>query len=61
MKHDLKDAVVCAVSLGYIDLPLARIFARSLKVIGFGINSELIREMNLCSNSQNLVVTDNPQ
>ena len=61
MKHDLKEAVVCVVGLGYVGLPQARTFARSLKVIGFDTNSELVRELNLCSNSQNLAVTDNPQ
>ena len=61
MKHDLKEAVVCVVGLGYVGLPLAQAFARSLKVSGFDTNIELIRGLNLCSNSQNLAVTDNHQ
>jgi len=34
MKHDLKEAVVCVVGLGYVGLPLATEFSQHFKVIG---------------------------
>ena len=38
MKHNLENAVVCIVGLGYVGLPLARAFAKVLQVIGFDTN-----------------------
>lgn len=38
MKDDLKSEVVCVVGLGYVGLPLAQAFARSLSVIAFDID-----------------------
>ncbi len=47
MKRDLGRAVVCIVGLGYVGLPLARAFSRSLKVIGFDTDPPKISYLNL--------------
>jgi len=37
---------VCVVGLGYVGLPLARAFARHLKVIGYRRNQEAVDALN---------------
>jgi UDP-N-acetyl-D-mannosaminuronate dehydrogenase len=59
MKLDLKRVVVCIVGLGYVGLPLAEAFAKSLEVIGFDINDNRIRKLNRSNNNPNLTFTDN--
>ncbi len=61
MKRDLDGVAVCVVGLGYIGLPLAEAFARSLKVIGFDISDSKIRKLNRGNNNRNLVFTDEPR
>lgn len=61
MKGDLEGVVVCIVGLGYVGIPLAEAFARSLKVIGFDINGDQIRKLNRSNNTSSLAFTDNPQ
>ena len=61
MKHSLEGLVVCIVGLGYVGLPLAEAFAKSLKVVGFDTNGNRIRKLNRSNNNPNLVFTDNPQ
>lgn len=39
-------AVVCIIGLGYVGLPLAQAFSKSLKVIGFDIDKDKIRRLN---------------
>jgi len=39
-------ATVCVVGLGYVGLPLAVAFAKSLKVIGFDIDKQKIKELS---------------
>lgn len=46
MKHNMKDVLICVVGLGYVGLPLARAFAKKLKVIGFDTKSELVEQLN---------------
>lgn len=53
--------IVCIVGLGYVGLPLAEAFAKSLKVIGFDTDIKLVNELNLGNNNQNLTITDSPQ
>ena len=60
MKLKLDDAVVCIVGLGYVGLPLAQAFARSLKVIGFDVNRDKVRKLNKDNDNSNLTFTDNP-
>ena len=45
MRHDLEQAVVCVIGLGYVGLPLAQAFAKSLKVIGFDIDRQKLNEL----------------
>jgi UDPglucose 6-dehydrogenase/UDP-N-acetyl-D-galactosamine dehydrogenase len=49
---------VCIIGLGYIGLPLAEAFSRSLRVVGFDIDREKVRQLDETSSNQNLVFTD---
>lgn len=61
MKHDLGRAIVCVIGLGYVGLPLAEAFSRSLRVIGFDIDSERVDKLSRDNNNKNLLLTDNPR
>lgn len=58
MKPNLDKAIVCIIGLGYVGLPLAEAFAKSLRVIGFDIESNKIAELNQSNNNPNLIFTD---
>ena len=68
MKYNLDKSVVCIVGLGYIGLPLAEVFARSMSVIGFDTNTKKLNRLQ-AEQSKNrksadinrLTFTDNPQ
>jgi len=45
-KLKLNRPIVCIVGLGYVGLPLAQAFSKSLKVIGFDIDKDKIRRFN---------------
>jgi len=60
-KSILNKATVCVIGLGYVGLPLATAFSRSLKVIGFDINAGKVEALNRSSRNQNLSFTDNPE
>jgi UDPglucose 6-dehydrogenase/UDP-N-acetyl-D-galactosamine dehydrogenase len=47
----MRDKIVCIVGLGYVGLPLAKAFSKHLKVIGFDIDEEKVR--NLGNNNSN--------
>ena len=49
---------VCVIGLGYVGLPLAEAFSKNIKVIGFDIDSQRIREFDNANNNQNLTFTD---
>lgn len=59
MRHELDKAIVCIVGLGYVGLPLAEAFSKSLKVIGLDIDKEKLKKLseNKNSRSQNLTFT----
>lgn len=61
MKHDLGRVIVCVVGLGYVGLSLVEAFSKSLKVIGFDIDSKRIGKLSRGSNNKNLLLTDNPK
>ena len=61
MKSNLDKSIVCIVGLGYVGLPLAKAFAKSLKVIGFDVNGNKIRKLNQNNANQNLTFTNNPE
>ncbi len=58
---DLNKATVCIIGLGYVGLPLAQAFSRSLKVIGYDYDKEKLRELNKNNSSQHLSFTDRPE
>ena len=45
MKYHLEEAVVCIVGLGYVGLPLAEAFSKSLKVMGFDTDTEKVNQL----------------
>lgn len=54
------EAIVCIVGLGFVGLPLAIEFSKSLKVIGFDIDDEKIKELNNNSHP-NILFTNDPK
>jgi len=60
MRRDLEQAVVCVIGLGYVGLPLAQAFARSLKVIGFDTDHQKINQLSPV-NQPNLNFTADPR
>lgn len=61
MKRNLDESIVCIVGLGYVGLSLAQAFSKSLKVIGFDINSDNINQLIQQHHSSNLTFTANPE
>jgi UDPglucose 6-dehydrogenase/UDP-N-acetyl-D-galactosamine dehydrogenase len=53
----MKDKIVCVVGLGYVGLPLAKAFSKHLRVIGFEIDKEKIKNRNSNSSEENLIFT----
>jgi len=60
MRYDLKSAVVCIVGLGYVGLPLAEAFSKSLKVIGFDTDDQKVNQLNQ-HDSATLTFTTDPK
>ena len=57
----MKNKTVCIVGLGYVGLPLAEAFSKHLRVIGFDIDEEKIRNLgNNNNNKQNIEFTSDP-
>lgn len=46
-------SIACIIGLGYVGLPLARAFSKSLRVIGFDIDKDKISRLNELSKSSN--------
>jgi len=61
MRYDLKSAVVCIVGLGYVGLPLAKAFSKSLKVIGFDTDDEKINRLSQHDSATLTFTTDSKQ
>ena len=55
MSNEIK---ICVVGLGYVGLPLASLFATKYPVVGFDINKDRIKELNLGVDST-LEIADN--
>ena len=51
------DEIVCIVGLGYVGLPLAKAFSRHLKVIGYDVDEEKVKELNGENKDENLRFT----
>lgn len=60
-KLKLDEVIVCVVGLGYAGLPLAEAFSRSLKVIGFDIDSSRVEEIIRGNTNQNLLLSHRAQ
>jgi len=57
----MKNKTVCVVGLGYVGLPLAKAFSKHLKVIGFDVDEEKIRNLgNNNNDKQNIEFTTDP-
>ncbi|MDZ4230426.1 MAG: nucleotide sugar dehydrogenase, partial [Dehalococcoidales bacterium] len=56
----LDKATVCVTGLGYVGLPLAEAFSKSLKVIGFDIDADKVAMLKRSNNNRNLILTSNP-
>ena len=56
----MKNKTVCIVGLGYVGLPLADAFSKHLKVIGFDIDVEKIKNLNSNNNEDNIEFTTDP-
>ena len=56
----MKHKTVCVVGLGYVGLPLAEAFSKHLKVIGYDIDEEKIKNLNSNNNEDNLEFTSDP-
>ena len=54
----LNKAIVCIIGLGYVGLPLAEAFSKSLEVIGLDVDREKLKKLNENSSNQNLIFTD---
>ena len=54
------EVIVCVVGLGYVGLPLAIEFSKSLKVIGFDIDNEKIKALNNKAHP-NILFTNDPK
>jgi UDPglucose 6-dehydrogenase/UDP-N-acetyl-D-galactosamine dehydrogenase len=53
----MEDKTVCVVGLGYVGLPLAEAFSKSLKVIGFDVDEDKIIKLNENSSNSNMIYT----
>ena len=53
----MKTKTVCVVGLGYVGLPLAKAFSRHLKVIGYDVDEEKVKELNGENKEENLRFT----
>ena len=47
-----EQAVICIIGLGYVGLPLAQAFSKSLKVIGFDTDTQKVDHLS-CLNYPN--------
>ena len=57
-KSMLSKAIVCVIGLGYVGLPLAKAFSKSLKVIGFDTDRDKLEGLNKNTHNENLIITD---
>jgi UDP-N-acetyl-D-galactosamine dehydrogenase len=63
MRDKLKSnkSIIGIVGLGYVGLPLAQAFSKSLGVIGFDIESKKVSRLSQANDNKNLLLTDNPK
>ena len=57
----MKNKIVCIAGLGYVGLPLAKAFSKHLKVIGYDVDEEKIRNLGNNNNTNdNIEFTADP-
>ncbi|MFC2010271.1 nucleotide sugar dehydrogenase [Chloroflexota bacterium] len=56
----LNEATICIVGLGYIGMPLAEAFSKTLKVVGFDIDKDKVERLQRDYNKKSLIFTVNP-
>ena len=57
-QNDLLKKTIAIIGLGYVGLPLARVFAQKYKVIGFDINPARIEDLNNFNDKTREVTTE---
>ena len=57
----LNKAIVCVIGLGYVGLPLAQAFSKSLKVIGLDVDKEKLKKLSENNGNSNLIFTDSSE
>ena len=45
LRMEIKDIRICVIGLGYVGLPLARLFSTRYKTIGFDMNTKRVKEL----------------
>lgn len=60
MAYSSNKPEVCIIGLGYVGLPLAEAFAKSLNVIGFDIDSGRVKELIRRNGNHNMSFSDDP-
>ena len=56
----MKNKTVCIVGLGYVGLPLAKVFSKHLKVLGYDMDSDKIENLNQNNTKENIEFTSDP-
>jgi UDP-N-acetyl-D-galactosamine dehydrogenase len=60
VSEKLRGKIVCVIGLGYVGLPLAEAFSTHLKVIGFDIDEEKLKNLKEENNNEKLAFSSNP-
>lgn len=60
VSEKLRGKIVCVIGLGYVGLPLAEAFSTHLKVIGFDIDEEKLKNLKEENNNEKLTFSSNP-
>jgi len=58
-KLALENTTVCIVGLGYVGLPLVEAFSSKLRVIGYDIDKEKVKQFNSDNSNRNITFTEN--
>lgn len=61
MKRSVDKAIICVLGLGYVGMPLAEAFSKSLKVIGYDTDVKKIKRLQQNNQCANLILTDRPE
>ena len=61
MNNSKERTIICVIGLGFVGLPVAEAFSRYFHVIGFDIDKNRLKELNLTNNNPNFTITNKPQ